>query len=245
MHPAVESGGAGRWPGSAGAGSAEALGLELFGAGVVVEVDDPRRPASGLFADEAASVRRAVDLRRREFAAGRRAARRALQLLGFGAAPIVARADRLPQWPSGCVGSITHTERWCAAAVAPSRRFRSLGLDAEPARGLATELWSSVLTAEEERMAQGPSPVWARLLFSAKEAAYKCQYPLTGRMLEFHDLEVRLPSTDGGGDLDAFPRTGTFEACFRVDAGPFGAGRSLPGRFVIADGLILTAVAMR
>ncbi|MFW5875177.1 MAG: 4'-phosphopantetheinyl transferase family protein [Myxococcota bacterium] len=242
MHPAAEPGAV---AGPAGARPAEAWGLELFGAGVVVEVDDPCRPASGLFAEEAASVRRAVDLRRREFAAGRRASRRALRLLGFAPRPIVARADRLPQWPPGCVGSITHTDRWCAAAVAPSRSHRSLGLDAEPARGLDAALWSAVLTAEEGQMLRGRPPVWARLLFSAKEAAYKCQYPLTGRMLGFHDLEVRLPPTAGGGDLEAGPQTGPFEARFRVDAGPFGAGRSLPGRFMIAGGLILTAVALR
>ena len=41
---------------------------------------------------------------------------------------------------------------------------------------------------------------WDRLLFSAKEAAYKAWFPLTGHLLEFDEVEVTI---SGAGTLTA------------------------------------------
>jgi len=41
-------------------------------------------------------------------------------------------------------------------------------------------------------MTAAPGVCWDRLLFSAKESAYKAWFPLTGRPLRFHDAAVTL-----------------------------------------------------
>ena len=71
-------------------------------------------------ADEAISMVRAVPRRRVEFATGRLCARRAMAALGHARVSIPRAQDRVPIWPDGIVGSITHTDfvggcRRCAA----------------------------------------------------------------------------------------------------------------------------------
>src|SRR3712207_1286527 len=87
----------------------------LFGPGVLVEVVSPLPRDAHLLPEEEGSVRTAGVKRRREFAAGRQCARRALAHLGFAGVPLPASADRAPCWPVGVCGSISHTELFCIA----------------------------------------------------------------------------------------------------------------------------------
>ena len=49
-----------------------------------------------------------ADVRRAEYSSGRRVAREALALLGIKNFGVAARG-RVPMWPPGVVGSITHS----------------------------------------------------------------------------------------------------------------------------------------
>jgi 4'-phosphopantetheinyl transferase EntD len=208
-----------------------ALGRALFGPAVSLVMGDATLPAHGLYPAEQGAVRRAVEGRRREFAAGRRCAREALRALGVGPVAIPAGVDRAPRWPDGIVGSITHTSRWCLAAVAPRSVHRGLGIDAEPAEPLDDPLWPVVLTAPELHRLEGLPPgrrgLMARAVFVAKEAVYKCQYPITGRMLDFHEVEVALDAQ--GGRLRAEVR------------GRAGAA-AYEGRYLVQQGLVMAGV---
>jgi 4'-phosphopantetheinyl transferase EntD len=137
-----------------------------------------------------------VPKRIHEFAAGRACARTALSKLGYPAAPLLMCANRTPIWPTGATGSITHTEDYCAAVVASTHQLRALGLDAEPAGRVKPELWHRICTPEELAILQGQDAAGAMaaatVLFSAKEAFYKCQYMLTGEWLGFMDIRVSL-----------------------------------------------------
>jgi len=193
---------------------------------------------SHLTADEAISVAHAVPRRRLEFTTGRDCARRAMAALGHAKVPLPQGRDRMPIWPGDLVGSITHTDAWTAAAVA--RRddgFAAIGIDLEPAEALSPDLWASIFTPEEQtRMAaiRDMTPgLAARLAFSMKEAAFKCQYPISGAMLEFADFVV-------DGDAEA----GTFTATYQRAAPPFCVGDRLLGRFAISAGHIASAVVM-
>ena len=73
---------------------------------------------------------------------------------------------------------------------------------------------------------------WDRLLFSAKEAACKLWYPLTGRWLGFQEAAIGLATT------------GTFTACL-PGPGPASGDRRvtrMAGRWLAQDGLIITAI---
>ncbi|KUJ41368.1 hypothetical protein ACZ90_68230 [Streptomyces albus subsp. albus] len=114
--------------------------------------------------------------RRRDFLAGRCAARRALAAAALPVAQIPC-AGRRPRLPAGCVGSISHSGGLAVALAAPGRRFGALGCDLE-LRGLPSAAAHLVLNAAEQawmRGAASPARAEHRLLaaFSAKEAAYK------------------------------------------------------------------------
>jgi 4'-phosphopantetheinyl transferase EntD len=204
----------------------------LFEGAATVETGVPGEVEGALFPEEAVALERAVEKRRREFVAGRVLARRALARLGASPAPIPRGDDRAPIWPNGYVGTISHTRSICAAAVARDGDVRSLGLDVEDASPLAPELVARICTAPEEAwLAQLPGAErgrFGKLFFSAKEAFYKCQYPLTGRFLEFHDAELAI-------DVDA--RT----IAVAVSAEDFRLPPGLTLRFRFQDGLVLVA----
>ena len=66
-------------------------------------------PGEPVFPGEEDLIANAVDSRRREFVTARRCAREALAKLGHAPGPIRVGPRREPQWPTGLVGSITHT----------------------------------------------------------------------------------------------------------------------------------------
>jgi 4'-phosphopantetheinyl transferase EntD len=144
--------------------------------------------------EEASAVSRAVPKRAQEFAAGRLCARRALAEFGITGFAVRAAPDRQPLWPDPLVGSITHTTGFCAAVVAERTRFALLGIDTEIAGAVKAELWPSICVPAElgwiEALPQEQRTRAAALIFSAKEAFYKCQYPRTGESLSFSDLRI-------------------------------------------------------
>lgn len=208
---------------------------------------DPRiaiaeAPLSGetapLMADETAGVAQAVPRRRLEFAMGRTCARNAMAALGHARSPLPRGRDRTPIWPDDLVGSITHTDAWAAAAVARREDgFAAVGIDLEPANELSPDLWASIcLPGEQAKMAAigAMTPgLAAHLVFCMKEAAFKCQFPLSRAMLEFADLAI-----------DADREAGIFSATFQKNAAPFRVGNRLVGRFALSDGHIASAVVL-
>ncbi|WP_113910740.1 4'-phosphopantetheinyl transferase family protein [Roseovarius dicentrarchi] len=209
----------------------------LFPPQVAVALTQPGAPQPPLFAAETAAMARAVPTRRAEFAAGRAAARAAMAQLGAPAAALPMGPDRAPVWPAGITGSLSHIPALCIAAVAQTRQFRAIGTDLEEAGDLDPDLIPQVCTlAERAWLACQPAAQrgqLAKLIFSAKECAYKCQYPLTGTLFDFDTLEI-TPDPD----------TGQFEATFTRAIGCFDAGACLPGRFTIADGIIGCGMAL-
>ncbi len=187
-----------------------------------------------LFPQEAALLRGATEARRREFATARHCARLALARLGIAAAPILRGAKHEPLWPEGVVGSITHCRGYRAAAVALTKDIVTVGIDAEPAEPLPAGVERRVLRDEERQWLSGaPGGVpWDRVIFSAKEAIYKAWFPLTRRWLGFEDAIV---------GIDA--ESGVFHARVLVDSPP--SLRAFAGRFLVEDGLVLTAIVLQ
>jgi 4'-phosphopantetheinyl transferase EntD len=198
----------------------------------------PPAGAPGLFPAEQAALRTAGPRRRAEFAAGRSCARAALATLGVAAGPILPGPAGQPLWPAGVTGSITHCAGYQACAVARTTDVAAIGIDAEPDAALPAGLIETVATGPERvwisrHAATRHGVCWDRLLFSAKEAARKLWYPLTGRWLDFQETAIGLATT------------GTFTVCL---PGPDPASGDRPvtrmtGRWRARDGLIVTAIA--
>ena len=212
---------------------------------VVVEAYGDDGADAPLYPEEAALLTRAVPKRRREFAAVRSCARRAMRKLGVPARPVLPGERGAPVWPDGLTGSITHCEGYCAAALVRAADLASLGIDAETHGPLPEGVLASVSLPEEAARigrlsAERPAVHWDRLLFSAKESVYKAWFPLTGEWLDFHEADIDL-FTDPG------ERTrGGFRAALLVP-GPRVGDRRLDhfdGRWTAEGGLVATAVAV-
>ncbi len=193
--------------------------------GVAVAVVDPEAASEPLFAIEEAAVSRAVAGRRAEFMAGRQAARAALKALGHPPVAIPMAEDRAPVWPDGVVGSLSHCRAACIAVVAKADRIASLGVDIEPFDPLPEDIVHEI-GREDEIAGIGPDRrLAARQLFSAKEAAYKAQYPLTRTLFGFEGLRY-----------DRVQRT----LRFARPVPPFAQGDAIPVTQWTGDGLCLS-----
>jgi 4'-phosphopantetheinyl transferase EntD len=202
----------------------------LFTRPVSVSVADETAYELAPMSEELAAVARAVEKRRREFAAGRACARRALAQLGQGPVAIPVGPERAPVWPPGYVGSITHCEGFCCAVAASKDRVAGLGIDVEDASPLEPRAARLVLRPDEgDAFKRMPAPVgtnWAKLAFGAKEAAIKCYRPLVKGRLGFQEVMVR------------FSGNGAFEACLGSERSPAPGLPVLEGRWRIWGGRI-------
>ncbi|HEX5632292.1 MAG TPA: 4'-phosphopantetheinyl transferase superfamily protein [Gemmatimonadales bacterium] len=218
-----------------------ALLASLFPAGVVVEAALPEDENEGLLRpEEARWLPPMVPARRREFTAGRNAARRALARLGVPAAAIDRHpGDRDPVWPDGVVGSISHAGGRVAVACALAQAFAAIGLDIEEAGPLAPEIVGTVCRPDELAALAGSAPPapsdWPKLLFAAKESAYKAWFPVTRAPLEFRHMVLAV---DAAGRR--FRARVEHEAARALVAG----GLALEGRFgwdpsLVAAGAVL------
>ncbi len=207
----------------------------------VIAVEAREDSASGtLFPGEEAAVARSVEKRRREFITARACARAACAQLGVAPSPITTGGRGEPQWPAGLVGSITHCDGYRGCAVARSTDMSTVGIDAEPDAPLPVGVLRDIARSEELPGLSAlkhdvPGVHWDRLLFSAKESVYKAWYPLTKRWLGFEDAVITFG-----------PYNGTFDARLLI-SGPVFAGRRLAGfsgRWLVDEGLVLTAVAL-
>jgi 4'-phosphopantetheinyl transferase EntD len=166
----------------------------LFPEDVVTAWGDPLETSKPLYPEEEALVTRAVAKRRQEFAKGRECARAALSSFGRGDEVLLSGESREPLWPADFVGSITHTQGFCAAAVGRSERYLGIGIDAEPAEPLGPDVARRVCRDDElqslSELHSLERAIAFRLLFSAKEAVYKCVYPFARVFLGFEDVAI-------------------------------------------------------
>ena len=191
-------------------------------------------PDAMLFPEELVLLERAAEARRAEFATARHCARQALRRIAVADAPIVRGPKREPMWPAGVVGSITHCTGYRAAAVARASEMLTIGIDAEPHAALPKGVDRRVLDDEERAwIAQASAGThWDRLVFSAKESVYKAWFPLAQGWLGFDEATIAID-----------PVAGTFHAHLLIDP-PNGVPAAFDGRYLIDDGLVVTAIAV-
>jgi 4'-phosphopantetheinyl transferase EntD len=190
---------------------------------------------------EAAYVGRAVPKRVQEFAAGRVCARRALAEFGIVDFPIKAADDREPIWPDTFVGSITDTSGFAAAVVPERQNAAALGLDSELVGEVHTEVWPSICvpieTAWIDSLPGSEQAAAVTSIFSAKEAFYKCQYPLVREFLNF--LDVRVEPVAWGASSGAFRIHATRSIALRTHT-------ALPvqGRYLYHEGFVTAGMSL-
>jgi 4'-phosphopantetheinyl transferase EntD len=185
-----------------------------------------------LYPEEERTVAKAVAKRRIEFAAGRHCARLAIAQVGHVAGALPSGEDRMPIWPAGFVGSITHSAGCCAAVAAPSHRFRAVGIDMEPVDAVSDELAPAVLRPDEaarlDRHARPDGADWLTLHFCLKEAAYKVFYPMFRQIIDFQEMRLLIQ-----------PEDRTFTATPQVEG--LDGAPSFHGKYLVRHGRIHAA----
>ncbi len=213
------------------------LTKSVFARNVAIAARDPRQMPDTMDPSEDHAVSGAVPRRRAEFHAGRAAARAGMVALGLPPRPVPSDLDRAPIWPEGVVGSISHCRSVCVAALGHTKDWASIGVDLEEDTPLAGDLVPIVCGAAEQSWLRTQNPaergIMAKLIFCAKEATYKAQYPLTGALFGFDHLEVRIDH-----------ETARFNARFLADAGGIRAGTVMNGRYAHAAGVLVTGMAL-
>ena len=139
-----------------------------------------------------------------EFAAGRSQARQLIASVTGVAESLPIGGYRQPVWPCEVIGSISHSDEYCAVAVAPRSVVECIGLDVEPFEELDADVAEVVLTDAEhastgaidtQLLRSGREPLGGRahkLIFSIKEAIYKCCYPKVQAFIDFKQCNVTL-----------------------------------------------------
>jgi len=210
----------------------------------VTELRLPGDPALLMHA-EALCLGGSVGKRRQEFAAGRLCARRAMAAFEIHDFQLLVAADRQPLWPQTLVGSITHTQGLCAAALASRLSLAAIGMDCEVVGHVKPELWNTICLEQELSwvlsLPYAEQEAAVSLIFSAKEAFYKCQFPLTSEWLDFHDLYIA--ASRWGGTRESAPAEFVVTLMRRVKIGEL---KTLPviGRYLFHDQFIATGVVL-
>ncbi len=210
----------------------------LFPSCVVSQCVNVDAEMEGLLPEEAGVVSDALPKRLREFTAGRACARDALVLLGCSPVPLLKKTDGSVAWPHGITGSVSHSDRWCGVAVAYNNKIRSVGLDIEKISRISKRIHRKILTSQELRWLQEKDEKdrqkFTGLIFSAKEALYKCLNGFVSVSIGFTDAVI-IPSADTM-DFDILPGDKILRN--------FSGLLKLYGRYMIYDGEIFTSVVM-
>jgi len=155
----------------------------------------------------------------------------AMQAAGLPAVALPIGADRAPVWPDGVIGSLTHSRTLCLAVAGQAGALSGIGIDLEPATSLERNLWDSILLPEEQidlmRAPAAQRGLLAKMIFSAKEAAYKAQYPTSRTLFGFEVMVIAVMDD-------------RFVALFRDPIPPFVAGQRIEGRIITTEGHIVT-----
>jgi 4'-phosphopantetheinyl transferase EntD len=217
--------------------------LELPGADAPLTLQ--RCEVELLTAREWASIRHCAERRILDFCSGRACARRALQEYGVSGFDLLSAEDRQPLWPNGFVGSIAHTEGFAAAVVAESRAAAGLGIDVERIGAVHSELWPPICTAAELERLQALSMeqqlLAGALTFVAKEAFFKCQYPLAAERFGFDEVELEQATwslAEGEFRLQVC-RSSRLDRFLPADT-----QRCIPGRYTCRGPYLIGAVAL-
>jgi 4'-phosphopantetheinyl transferase EntD len=211
----------------------------LFPADVVAFESEVVNGTYALHPAEAAYVSHAAPGRVAEYAAGRACARAALAQLEVPDFPVHVGPQREPIWPPGFTGSITHTGSYCGVVVAKTTAFKAVGIDAEARGALDPDLWSQVITPKERcwllSLPRSRGLEMSTVIFSAKEAFFKCQYQLTRRYAGFLDVDVTCES-------------GAFQVSPREDAWLSSVSqlsvRLWVGRFAMVGSLVVSGIGL-
>lgn len=94
---------------------------------------------------------------------------------------VAASTERAPLWPTGVLGSISHTDNFAISAVGSAKKIAFIGIDVEVRQqeifiDIANEFTSSIEQNYLLSLAL-PYDISLLIVFSAKESLFKALWP--------------------------------------------------------------------
>lgn len=182
------------------------------------------------------SLSSSVIKRRAEHLAGRIAAQTLLMKASIDK-KVTLYHDRSPKWPEGWNGSISHTEQYAIAVIAPQSMGFTIGIDIENLIPETMQSTADVFTTEKERkylINSGIDYHLALLIaFSAKESLYKALYPIVTLFFGFESAIIT--------DINRQHKTFTLQLT-RPLANKFSAGECFWGHYDFHDNRVTTLI---
>ncbi|WP_316227943.1 4'-phosphopantetheinyl transferase [Bradyrhizobium sp. SZCCHNR3015] len=212
----------------------------LFGNSAALRVLRGQPVPAPLFNEEKEAAVGMGEQRRSEFALGRQCARMALAALGVPPISLPRGLRGAPVWPAGYIGSISHCDDFYCAVAGKTSDVIGLGIDVERIQPIEPELTDLICVRDETRrlsaLTKVPGVDWANIFFSAKEAVYKCLFPLHGTFLEFGDISLALSvnASRSGGNF-CVVELPSLTTDVRLDR--------LLGRWTVGAGFVLAGIA--
>ena len=177
--------------------------------------------------------------RQREYLASRRLAEQVLRRQGCGGQ--VSGEGATTSWPAGFVGSISHSPTLAAVLVSPTTVHIAVGIDTEMLVDNASQEYivRYCLRDSEWRQSLAQAALGERelasLLFSAKEAWFKCLYPCIRSRFDFTDVETLAIKPEEGGIALRL---------VRKLSESFPAGYAAHGRYRFVSGHVFTVFTL-
>lgn len=140
-----------------------------------------------------AALVNAVAKRRAEYLASRYCGQ---VLLGQAnaASMVIGTHERVPQWPAGWRGSISHSDKYALVVIAPESAGLMPGIDIEQWQPEVMLETADMFASPDEQLQLSalamPYPQALLTLFSAKESLYKSQWPEVRRYFDFQAAKV-------------------------------------------------------
>lgn len=132
--------------------------------------------------------------RRSEYLAGRIAAQSLLKENNISN-NLAHCKDRIPIWPEGWVGSISHTEQHAISVIAPEKSALYIGIDIEKLKPRLFKDVEHLFTTKDERKFLEKCDLdydFALFVtFSAKESLYKAIYHKAKKPLDFESMIIK------------------------------------------------------
>ena len=136
-----------------------------------------------------------------EYMAGRYCAISALKQIDLKISTINKLRSGAPEWPPGVVGSITHRNRYVAAAISGLDKIIGIGIDVEVSDMDRPIYGGVILSAEEKLIADKLCSIYDdidvyTLMFSAKESLFKAVSSTLRDRITLLDCRV-IPRVNG------------------------------------------------
>jgi 4'-phosphopantetheinyl transferase EntD len=173
---------------------------------------------------------KAVKKRRDEFLLGRAACNSALKSIGIkNPAPVLKGPSSEPLWPRGIIGALSHCQGMAVCAVCHDDMLKGLGVDIEELAGeMPQDVIKLICTKQEIEWISGEL-YKMKMIFSAKEAAFKAFFPSVKMYMDFKDAELKWNEKKSVFDARLLKGYEPFEPGF-----PFEVGSLIDSRYILS-----------